>query len=185
MTHQTTLTFIVPVLVLITLKTSDINREMDLQNPAWQIVPFIGESSGGLGRFVMIHTVNYLVISICFILGLYTNLSLLLTWGVLAILALIWLTLPVLEVKEYDQISANLESGTIPDSAKYHMSRTVILIIFLIATRYIEEISVGLPKVVIQLATIFFGFSIPVYYLNVADTFMFKLMLELKGVKDD
>ena len=51
MTHQTTLTFIVPVLVLVTLKMSDITREMDLlrllQNPAWQVVPFIGESSSG------------------------------------------------------------------------------------------------------------------------------------------
>ena len=131
----------------------------------------------------MIHTVNYLVISICFVWGLYTNLSLLLTWGVLVILALIWLILPILEVKEYDQISADLESGSIPDSAKYHMSRTFLLITILVSLRYIEKATIDLPGLVVNLTVPFIMFLIPFYYLTIADTFIFKLTLELADVK--
>ncbi|MFD1513022.1 hypothetical protein [Halomarina rubra] len=127
MAEDSLVALFVPLVVLVVTRLCDTVREMDLiavhGQQSWRI-PFIPGSARygeipALGRFTYIHAANYLIFTAVAVWLLFTPVPGSLAWPTTLFIAVIWALYPLLEVNEYDRITAH-PFKQIPDSYRHH-----------------------------------------------------------------
>lgn len=127
MEKNTLLPVVVPLIVVMVLKMSDISRSIDLQEidrSSWSpiVIPINSVESYGLGRFPILHGLNALVLWGLYYYSLFSGLngvivSSELNVGIAAFVGLFLLLLPVFEIHKYDKYKLD-ESWNVPKSMK-------------------------------------------------------------------
>lgn len=174
MAELNTLPLVVPLLFLVVLKLCDIAREINLEEiqgnapwdvPLWSTYGW-GATLPNLGRFNFIHFTNFFLLLYAFNFTFISLESGDTRLMLLMFIVLVWVLLPIFEVKEYDNIPPQ-EEGEWPSSFNYHYLFVFIIIILYIIidiTRdFISNISI-IPGI------------IPSYFAGLAMLFILILM---------
>ncbi|ELZ96031.1 hypothetical protein C440_05557 [Haloferax mucosum ATCC BAA-1512] len=143
---------VLPLIVLVIVELSGVARDVDLKKAVLSDYPPILFSflDGGMeiiprfGRFNFIHGMNTTLILFGVLLLSGDTLGLALLSSM--ILFVVWVALPLLEVKEYDDI---LATGTSPTSIHWHLGSGVIAIPYTVVyERYLENSEFARPLLV-------------------------------------